>query len=379
MFPLYLTTPFRESKAPSNTTQFIIVVSDNISSIAHHLQSFLSRHYPTRIIYQLTELDLHNNRSTDLYIILYNSRSDKKLPRNYIYYQIEQPGSEGYASPTILQNAKMVWDFSNTVSTKSHYMPMPFYYEPSDNILHTDYQYDILFYGAPNDRRKNILTALQQKYNLHIGFAFGEQRDTLIKSTRIIVNLHYYPNACIETARFNEVLRYNKLIISESSGDTDAYNRKLYADFVDFVDVIKDDLSNISVLYKRIDDYLLDESNYNDKITYIKEQKHRLQKHSEYHINKNIALLLQKPYEFEYPVSENTIYVISNAIVTPISQYGIEYYPANNDHIAHMNLIYNAKRLDIPYIIVTPNILLTTSIHKYLTFLATMNDLYNPV
>ena len=250
---------------------------------------------------------------------------------------------------------------------------MPFYDEPSDNILHTDYQYDILFYGAPNDRRKNILTALQQKYNLHIGFAFGEERDTLIKSARIIVNLHYYPNASVETARFNEVLRYNKLIISESSGDTDTYNRNLYADFADFVDVIKDDLSNISALYKRIDTYLLDESMYNNTINYIKDNKHRLQKHSEYYINKNIAILLpnKRPYEFEYPVSENVIYVVSTYTpVTPLEP-GIEYYPiSENPHNAYMNIIYNAKRCDIPYVIITNNVSLPSRIDKHLEFLA---------
>lgn len=374
MFPLKLTTSFRESKAPSNTTQFIIVVRDNISSIAHHLQSFLSRHYPTRIIYQLTDLDLHNNHPNDLYIILYNSRPDKKLPRNYIYYQIEQLGSEGFASPTMLQNAKMVWDFStHNLATKAHYMPMPFYDAPSDNILHTDYHYDILFYGALNDRRKQILTALQQKYNLHVGFAFGEERDALIKSARIIINLHYYSNACIETARFNEILRYNKLIISESSEEADAYNRNLYADFVDFVDVIKDDLSNISVLCERIDTYLLDESNYNDKITYIKHHKHRLQKHSEYYVNKNLALLLhhKRPYEFEYPVSENTIYVVSTYTPATPLEPGIEYYPSSdNPHNAYMNIIYNAKRGDIPYVIITNNVSLSSQIDKHLEFLA---------
>jgi hypothetical protein len=291
MFPLKMSFSAPNRAKPS--LQFIIVVSANISSIAHHLQFFLSRKYQTRIIYQLTTLDINN--TNDIYIILYNSRPDKKLPRNYIYYQIEQTGCEGFASSTILQHAKMVWDFSTqTLSPTAYYMPMPFYYKESDNILYSDYQYDILFYGAPNDRRKSILHALQQKYNLHIGFAFGEARNTLIKSAKIIVNLHYYTNASIETARFNEVLCYNKLIISETSGDADAYNRNLYDDFVDFVDVIKDDLSNISVLCDRIDSYLLDESKYNDKIIYIKEQKHRLKTHSEYYVDKNIELFLNR-------------------------------------------------------------------------------------
>ena len=293
MFPLKFKKQFTVPTRPQQTLRFTIVVSPNISSIAHNLQSFISKHYPTRIIYQLTSLDINN--TNDIYIILYNSRSDKKLPHNYIYYQIEQAGCEGFASSTILQHAKMVWDFSTqTLSPTAYYMPMPFYYEESDNKIYSDYQYDILFYGAPNDRRKNILHQLQQKYNLHIGFAFGEARNTLIKSAKIIVNLHYYTIASIETARFNEVLCYNKLIISETSGDADAYNRNLYADFVDFVDVIKDDFSNISVLCDRIDRYLLDESNYNDKIMYIKDQKHRLKTHSEYYVDKNIELFLHR-------------------------------------------------------------------------------------
>lgn len=71
---------FSSPKRAKPTLQFIIVVSANISSIAHHLQSFLSRKYPTRIIYQLTTLDINNTNPNDIYIILYNSRPDKKLP-----------------------------------------------------------------------------------------------------------------------------------------------------------------------------------------------------------------------------------------------------------------------------------------------------------
>ena len=94
-------------------------------------------------------------------------------------------------------------------------MPLPFHCNETDIIDTTSYVYDIFFYGTYNDRRAAILNVLKSKYNIKIGFGVVEdERDNYIKSSKIIINLHYYDNAAIETARFNEVLKFGKLIIS---------------------------------------------------------------------------------------------------------------------------------------------------------------------
>ena len=157
-----------------------------------------------------------------------------------------------------LHTSKIIWDFSiknynkynKSLLHKLYYMPLPFHCNETDIIDTTSYVYDIFFYGTYNDRRAAILNVLKSKYNIKIGFGVVEdERDNYIKSSKIIINLHYYDNAAIETSRFNEVLKFGKLIISETSlHKHDYYNLELYKDMVVFIDNIKDDLSNIDQL-----------------------------------------------------------------------------------------------------------------------------------
>ena len=50
---------------------------------------------------------------------------------------------------------------------------------------------------------------------------FGDDLYKVIMKSKIILNIHYYKNAVLETARINDVLRFNKVIISEKSCDND--------------------------------------------------------------------------------------------------------------------------------------------------------------
>jgi GR25 family glycosyltransferase involved in LPS biosynthesis len=83
-----------------------------------------------------------------------------------------------------------------------------------------------------------------------------------MEEAKIILNLHYYKNAILETTRINEALFNNKLIISEEPDEYDIFNKKTYENNIIFIDEIKDDLSNINELYKIIDYYLDDEIYY---------------------------------------------------------------------------------------------------------------------
>ena len=72
------------------------------------------------------------------------------------------------------------------------------------------------------------------------------------------MNLHYYNEADLETCRLNEVINYNKIIVSENIPPEDSCAKELYKDFVLFVkEDIKEDLSNIDQLYEAIDKALL--------------------------------------------------------------------------------------------------------------------------
>ena len=74
----------------------------------------------------------------------------------------------------------------------------------------------------------------------------------MIKKSKIVLNIHYYHDACLETCRVNEVLKFNRLIISEEPIDKDIKNRNLYKNSVQYFDLIKNNLSNIEIAVNKI-------------------------------------------------------------------------------------------------------------------------------
>jgi len=365
-----------------NEILFIIITTECIKSIAINLQHILSKmNIKSSIKYILSDYDINNTNEKDKYIIMYNSRGDLKLPNVYIWYQVEQTKSM-YFNISALQNSTIIWDYSikNYNNYKQlplnnvYYMPLPFYYNISTEAIDNDsYQYDIFFYGAHNHRRSNILNLLKAKYNIKIGFSvFGDERDNYIKSSKIIINLHYYDEAVVETARFNEVLKFNKLIISETSSSHtyDYYNVNLYKDLVVFIDNINDDLSNIDQLYAALDNYLNNQYIYDNKIQYIKTNKYKLMDQSEYFIKRNLLGVIEfTNVKIDYELKQDIIYFLHlpetpirydlfmnqpnyNNIVNKIEGYpAIKYNPGwKGRAFSYMNLIYNAQRCNLKQI-----------------------------
>lgn len=360
---------------------FVIVTTKPIESIAKNLKMLLHKNNIVyRIQYTLSNKDINNQPGHIMYIMVTNPRADLKLPKKYIYYQVEQSNSNVLQSNTTnLNNSEIVWDYSikNYENYKSRdnlksifYMPMPFFFEDTTNIIYDDYDsYDIYFYGSEIERRRNILNQMQKKYsNLKIGYGIsGKERDNCIKSSKIVINLHYYETAALETARFNEVLQYNKLVISETSlHENDYYNRNIYKEFVEFVDVVEQDIGGLCRL---IDMYLNNDELYHKKINYIKENKYKLMDLSEYFLKRNL-LQLYKPdkIEINYALSSNKIYCLHlpetperyhSFIQQPnlIDKHNIEFYPAikyspgwKGCAFSYVNLIYNAKRCNLKQI-----------------------------
>ena len=364
--------------------KFIIVTSTLIDSIANNLAYILNKYgYYACIKFQLSDEDIYNNNNKIIYIIIHNTRIDKLLPKYYIAYQVEQSNYIGWDNKYMefLQNAICIWEMSmknydkyiDIPLTKIYYMPLPTNFNDSDNIYNT-LSYDLFFYGTYNARRNIIINKLKQKYNIRIGFGiFGNKRDELIKSSKIIINLHYYDNASVESSRFNEILKYNKVIISEKSESIyDQYNMQLYNDYVDFIDVIDNKYTNMENLYNIIDKYLNNNDMYNKKVKYIQEHKYKLQYHSEYIINKNLKFMQKlNNTEIDYKLETNKIYCITlvevpNRFNIFINQQNYNlikndliFYPAikidpgwKGCAYSHVNLIYNAKKYGLSNITV---------------------------
>jgi hypothetical protein len=85
---------------------------------------------------------------------------------------------------------------------------------------------DVLFYGATTPRRKEILFALQRS-GLRVvviegmPLVFGNERDTLIARSRVVLNLHAYDTHIFEQVRVNYLLINGKAVVAEVADDTE--------------------------------------------------------------------------------------------------------------------------------------------------------------
>jgi hypothetical protein len=237
-----------------------------------------------------------------IFIILFPHQvSVIPIKSNYIIYQLEQIQQSPWLTRKtieIIKNSIFTMDYSlynlnilsnlndEKLNSKLFYQPMPIMNETQKN---TNVKNDILFFGGLNTRRQAILNRIKNEFNIKIiSGRFGEEIEDLIKTSKIIINLHYYPDAVLETARLNEVIIYNKIIISELGISYD-YNNDLYKNNVIFIENIKDDLSNIGILIDKLR-YYLDSNNFiqqTNNDTFVK----KLFDDSMYYLKKNLQII----------------------------------------------------------------------------------------
>jgi hypothetical protein len=169
------------------------------------------------------------------------------------------------------------WDYSQSniekfpeiLQKKMMYFPIPLI--PINFLdyrinLNDNPENNILFYGSMNDIREKKLSYLQKKlypkYNIKITNKFGRELINEILNSKIILNIHFYENAILETCRLNEALSCEKLVISEKPDMIDIQNYNIYKDLIIFID-------SIDQMYEKILESL--ESN-NTKVKFTYEQ-----------------------------------------------------------------------------------------------------------
>lgn len=175
-----------------------------------------------------------------------------QLPPCYICYQMEQTINSRWLTDKYigtLENAQAVLDYSrvNTeffnkydeIKKKLYYVPMGVNSNDMQSRGALDGQdIDVLFYGDINcDRRKKIIAELDKSFNIHVeSNLFGEEMLDVIRRSKVIINIHYYEGALLETPRIAEILALGtSIIVTERSKDIE--EEKRFAEFVDFVDV----------------------------------------------------------------------------------------------------------------------------------------------
>jgi hypothetical protein len=295
----YLTNFQNEIVKKDTNVKFILVITKLIESIAIFMSKIINKNgYECKIIYELQVSDCINSTENDIYIIIFNNSNHGLLPKKFIVYQLEQLTSKYFNKNKIneLEKSNKIWEYclynynnySQIDKEKILFQPLPFIRNQS-SIENYDLEYDIFFYGTINKRRFLIMNYLSSKYKVKIGFGcIGEEKHNYIKKSKIILNLHYYDNASLETCRLNEIFQYKKIIISEKPADYDIDGYNLYKNLVFFIDEINLDLSNIKILEDTIDE-LLDENRYKQEIERIDGFKEELENICINHLDKNIA------------------------------------------------------------------------------------------
>ncbi len=195
----------------------------------------------------------------------------EKLPDIYIAFQMEQSVSNRWFTNkyiTVLKQAVAIFDYSTINILFLRNLKIPYnkiFYLPVDvgKCMHSkcNKEYDVLFYGDDHClRRHNILTQLQQQFHVKIvNNLFGDQLVNELSKAKVILNIHYYDNALLETPRIFECLsKLDCIIISEKSVDSDEHED--LSDLVEFVDV-----NDIQGMIKKIL-YYLDTNNWERKI-----------------------------------------------------------------------------------------------------------------
>lgn len=169
----------------------------------------------------------------DLYIVV-APQMFSKLPPTYktIVFQMEQVRASSWVTERYLEVlssclAVMDYSLSNICAlTERGLSPKQMYYVPirpvamiEERSLHRDI--DVLFYGSTaSSRRMVYIDALKAQFQVRVeSNLFGNDLIELLKRTKVVVNIHFYENALLETTRVSEALSYGARVVSEESVD----------------------------------------------------------------------------------------------------------------------------------------------------------------
>ena len=178
-----------------------------------------------------------NDQAADLWFVL-GAQAHKSLPREdrRILIQLEQTSTSRWFTRryiSALQNSVAVIDFSGlnlpALAQYGLYYPHLFLVElgACPNLRSKpEKKIDVLFYGdASCAHRKKYLKRLSEEFNVRVeSDLFGAPMQDLIAAAKVVVNIHYYSDACLETTRIYECLSLGTPVVSESTRDCDHYS-----------------------------------------------------------------------------------------------------------------------------------------------------------
>lgn len=186
-----------------------------------------------------------------LHIVLAPMCFVRNMPPRYIAVQMEQSISDRWFTPEyieVLNKAVAVMDYSELNVAywqkrgiaQGRVFCVPIAPLPYMAYARCGKKTPVMFYGDYScERRKSALELLSQKYQVKkILNVFREEMERELDQGAIVINIHYYEGAMLETTRICEALSHNCLVVSETSvNDTEFPLLKELVDFVPVGDV----------------------------------------------------------------------------------------------------------------------------------------------
>lgn len=198
----------------------------------------------------------------------------ERLPGLYVSFQMEQSVSTRWFTPEYLrklENSFAIFDYSLENIAKLVSMGLQarqFYYLPIGPLPGyaldappVEKEYDVLFYGdINNERRRTCISELETVCRVKvISDLFGPAMADELRRARVVVNIHYYPGALLESTRLWECLSLGCLVVSERASDMDRHEE--LQSLVDFVD--EGDFAGMAA---RVKHWLDDESGRDERV-----------------------------------------------------------------------------------------------------------------
>ena len=170
-----------------------------------------------------------------------NPKSQLNLGQNVVIFNSEQlPEQSAWINADYKQvlNQYYIWDYSsfNFIKIKHDRKQVVCFHHAAalNRIVSAAVpEYDLVFYGSLNDRRKKILKKLREHHGLRVLDFFGlygPERDDLLANTRALLNLHFYDSQIFQQIRAFYPLINGIPVISENFPTESA--PAIYADAV---------------------------------------------------------------------------------------------------------------------------------------------------
>jgi Domain of unknown function (DUF4915)/Glycosyltransferase family 25 (LPS biosynthesis protein) len=222
---------FRAHLRSGDGLKLCVLTTRHTEFVAHNIAEALLKHgFAVDIIFQEPESFDH-----DFYFVLC-PQMFRSLPpgQKRVTFQFEQSVSERWFNKDyidLLRNSFATFDYSQiNIAYLAEYdcaYPHVFYMPVGatsrwTNLPPIEKKTQVLFYGdyKSSPRRRSLLDALDAKFSVErIDNLFGEQLRQKIRGSKVVVNLHYYEGALLETTRIQECLSLGARVVSENSPD----------------------------------------------------------------------------------------------------------------------------------------------------------------